>query len=189
VVVQLYTDSVPGNALAIYLPTLQSLATTGSSSVTGLEGLPADWAAASADPIFRFCQDYVSDSLYYLPAVQYARDIGVQYPLTLLCIYDACIQHGDGDDPDGLQAMIDRANQKAGGTPAEGVSEAKWLRDFNHVREKTLKNPSNEATQEEWRESVGRVKALEDLRKDGNYLLDRSQIEVNPYGENHVINL
>lgn len=189
VVVQLYTDSVPSNVLAQYLPELYTLAASSSGSVANLGGLPAAWATAAADPVFCYFQDRVSDSLYYQPAVEHARDIGANYPLTLLCLYDACIQHGDGDDPDGLQAMIDRATKKARGTPAEGVSEAKWLHEFNQVREHTLKHPSNEDTKDEWKESVGRVHALEDLRKDGNFLLDRAQIEVNPYGENHVIQL
>jgi chitosanase len=187
IVVQLYTDTIPGNSLAQYLPILQNLAASQSSSVAGLENLPSNWQQSALDPVFRFVQDFVNDSFYYQPVVQYAQELGITYPLTLLCMYDACIQHGDGDDPDGLSAMIDCATKKAGGSPSEGTEEAKWLYEFNRVREKTLKHPDNKDTKEEWRESVGRVKALDDLRKSGKFLLDEASVEVNPYGTNHVI--
>ncbi len=188
-VVQLYTNALPNNVLAQYLPTLQTLAASQSSSINGLEGLPNDWQLSANDSLFRAVQDQVSDSLYYQPTLVYAQELGLKYPLSLLCLYDACIQHGDGDDPDGLSAMIDQATKKCGGTPAEGKEEYKWLYHFNRVREKTLKHPDNEETQEEWSESVGRVDALERLRKDKNFLLDGPSIEVNPYGTNHTIYL
>jgi chitosanase len=188
-VVQRYTQAVPNNVLTQYLPVLQTLAAAQSSSTAGLEGLPADWQSSANDPVFRAVQDYVSDSLYYQPALGYAQELGLKYPLSLLCLYDACIQHGDGDDPDGLSAMIDETNKKCGGSPAEGAEEYKWLYHFNRVREKTLKHPANEDTKAEWRESVGRVDALECLRKKKNFLLDQSTLEVNPYGTNHVLHL
>jgi len=186
-VVQLYTDSVPGNILAQYLPTLQTYAASENGNIVGLEGLPNDWVSSANDVVFRSIQDRVSDSLYYQPAVNYCTENGITYPLTLLCLYDACIQHGDGDDPDGLSAMIDRTNDKCGGSPKDGIKEYKWLYHFNRIREKTLKHPDNDATQDEWKESVGRVKALEDLRKNKNFLLKQATIVVNPYGTKHTL--
>ena len=47
--------------------------------------------------------------------------------MTLLCIYDAIIQHGDGDDPDGLQAIIDGACK----SPDEGKE---WRESVGRVK-------------------------------------------------------
>jgi len=188
-VVKMYNDSVPGNILAQYLPLLETYAASENGSVVGLEGLPNDWETSSNNEIFRYIQDFVSDSLYYLPAVNYCTENGLTYPLTLLCLYDACIQHGDGDDPDGLSAMIDRTNKKCGGSPKDGTKEYKWLYHFNKIREKTLKDPDNEETQDEWKESIGRVKALEELRKNKNFLFNEAEIIVNPYGTEHLLTL
>lgn len=189
IVVQLYTDTIPSNSLAVFLPLLEQYAAAQSNSTAGLEQLPSAWASCAADPLFCKIQDQVSDSLYYEPALEYARNNGITYPLTLLCLYDACIQHGDGDDPDGLSAMIDKTNKKCGGSPADGIDEYRWLREFNQVREHTLKHPDNKDTQDEWRESVGRVHALDDLRKDGKFLLEGPSVCVNPYGANHCIQI
>lgn len=187
-VVKYYTDAVPGNQLAQYLPVLESLAASESSSTNGLDNVTQAWKNCAGDPVFCHMQDSVSDLLYYLPAVQYCNEQHLMYPLTLLCLYDACIQHGDGNDPDGLSAMIERTNKKCG-SPKDGTAEYKWLYHFNQIREKVLKHPDNKETKDEWKESVGRVHALEGLRKDKIFLLDRSKITVKPYGTKHGLNL
>lgn len=188
-VVKIYSDSAPGNPLEQFLPLLQTLAASESSGTAGLEQLPAAWQSCTSDPKFCSVQDYVSDSLYYWPAVGYARELGILYPLTLLCLYDACVQQGDGDDEDGLQALIDKTNAKAGGSPADGVEEWKWLYYFNRCREKMLKHPSNAETEDEWSESTGRVDALDGLRREKNFLLDQPEIKINPFGTEHTIQL
>jgi chitosanase len=188
-VVELYTDTLPNNPLAVYLPLLRQYAAAASDATAGLEQLPLHWKQCAADPLFCTIQDEVSDSLYYTPAVSYAKANGITYPLTLLCIYDACIQHGDGDDPDGLSAMIDKTNRRCGGSPAEGVDEYRWLKEFNQVREHTLKHPDNKDTRDEWRESVGRVHALDELRKKGDFLLDNNTTCVTPYGQTRCITM
>ncbi len=185
--VQLYTIKVPNNDFVPLLPLLQQYANTESASVAGLEQLPSIWTAAANDSIFIKMQDHLADSLYYQPAVDYAIMNGIQYPLTLLCLYDACIQHGDGDDADGLAAMIAKTNKECHGSPADGVHEYKWLHEFNEVRKHTLRYPANKDTQDEWRESTGRVDALEKLRKEGAFLLENNSYCVEPYGSKHCI--
>lgn len=186
-VVELYTDSLPVNELAKYIPLLTILASNESSDTNGLEGLVEDWKTAANNPLFRYCQDKISDSLYYSPSVLYAKDLKLRYALSLLSLYDACIQHGDGDDPDGLSALITETNDRCGGSPADGINEDEWLCTFNHVRKKVLRNPDNTDTEQEWKESVGRVSALEKLRKHKSYLLNETPLSVNPYGTEHLI--
>lgn len=188
-VVELYTQKVPTNSFVSLIPLLQQYASAESSSVAGLEQLPTIWTSAANDSIFIKVQDHLADSLYYQPAVGYAITNGIQYPLTLLCLYDACIQHGDGDDDDGLAAMIAKTNKECHGSPADGVHEYKWLHQFNEVRKHTLRHPANKDTQDEWRESTGRVDALEKLRKDGEFLMEKNSFCVEPYGTKHCINL
>jgi hypothetical protein len=92
VVVERYTSVAPGNELAAYLPRLRELAAEASPATDGLDGVPEAWAHAADDPRFRAAQDEVVDD-----------------------------QHGPGDDPDGLPAMIDRTVSRAGGSPTTGV--------------------------------------------------------------------
>jgi len=181
IVVERYTQLVPGNPLAVYLPRLQELAAQESGSVVGLENLEDAWQTAAADSIFREVQDDVVDEEYYWPAVDHAEDLGLLFPLSLLNLYDACIQHGDGDDPDGLPAIIRRATAQVGGSPANDFDEHKWLQAFMNIRRSVLLNPANEETREEWAESVGRVDALIAIFDSRNVNLT-PPIAINPYG-------
>lgn len=167
-VVERYTQLVPANPLAVYLPRLRELAAQESDSVTGLENLENAWRIAAQDSIFRAVQDQIVDEEYYWPAVDHAEELGLVFPLSLLNIYDTCIQHGDGDDPDGLPAIIDRTTAQVGGAPADGIDEHQWLQAFMTIRRSVLLNPYNPETREEWAESVGRVDALVTIFESGN---------------------
>jgi chitosanase len=171
-VVERYTVAVPGNGLAGYLPELRNLAESGSDDTGGLPGFPTAWAAAANDPAFRAEQDAVSDEFYYDPAVQHGRELGLTAALSVAELYDACIQHGDGDDPDGVPAMIDRAAIQAGGNPGTGVDETVWLSAFLDVRRATLEFATNPDTREGWADSVDRVDALRAILDEGNLNLD-----------------
>jgi chitosanase len=72
-------------------------------------------------------------------------------------LYDSIIQHGDGDDPDGLPALLKRTEKAVGGTPKRGIDEKKWLESFLKIRRQDLENPHAKDTQKVWRESVDRV--------------------------------
>jgi chitosanase len=170
-VVERYTQRVPGNPLAVYLPRLRELAAQESGAVDGLENLEAAWQTAAEDPIFREVQDEVVDDEYYWPAVDHAEELGLLFPLSLLNLFDACIQHGDGDDPDGLPAIIERATTQAGGAPADDIDEHDWLQAFMNIRRAVLLNPANPDTREEWAESVGRVDELIAIFESGNVSL------------------
>ncbi len=180
-VIERYTIIVPDNLLAEYLPRLRELAADEDGSTQGLEGLGVKWQQSANDVSFRNVQDEVSDEYYYIPAIAHAERLGAIYPLTLLNLYDAAIQHGDGDDPDGLSAMISRTTASVGGTPATGISEEVWLVEFMSVRRSVLLHPDNQVTQQVWSESVGRVDTMIELYQSGNLLLT-PPIEINPWG-------
>jgi chitosanase len=185
-VIQTYTATVHDNPLAGYLPALRKLADAGSDSGDGLDGLPAAWRAAARDPKFRAVQDQVVDQLYFGPALDMARRAGLRTALGVVIVYDATVQHGNGDDPDSVGALIERASQRAGGSPADGVAEQKWLADFLAVRTDDLNNPYNVATGESWAQSVGRVEALQSLLAADNDDL-QPPLSINPYGTPHVL--
>lgn len=189
-VVEKYTELAPNNLLAQFLPILKIRADDESDDVTGLEDLPNAWVTASTDSNFIKAQDLISDSFYYDPSVGYGDELGAKLPVTLLCIYDACIQHGDGEDPDGLYSIIEQTNDFLGGSPADGTDEIDWILKFNEIRRATLLNPTDPDTQEDWAESVGRVDALDKIiQVDKNYNLTQPTVSINPFGTLHTINL
>ncbi len=171
-VVQRYVDQVPGSPLAAYLPRLRQLAARHSDSLRGLAGLPAAWQQAADDPVFRSVQDQVVEATYFGPAVARAQALGLRTPLGLAILYDTIIQHGEGNDPDGLPALIKRTNKRLRGSPATGLDEGLWLRTFLRIRRADLRNPSNEETRREWSNSVPRVDVLAGLLAQGNHNLD-----------------
>jgi|GEM_PF-585492 len=181
-VISRYTAVVSDNVLAGYVPRLEVLAASESDSTDGLEGLESAWAQAAEDPLFRFIQDQVVDEWYYQPAMDYADELGVSDPLTLLALYDTIIQHGDGDDPDSLSALIEQTTANMGGTPADGVDEEAYLREFLAVRRADLLNPHDASTQEEWAESVDRVDTLTRLLDAGNTSLT-PPFSITTYGD------
>lgn len=182
-VVDRYTDRMPNNKLAIYLPELKRLLTaTDKGDVSGLTGFSEAWSSLGNDPVFRAVQDQVSDRLYYNPSVVHSNELGLDLPLSRAEIYDAIIQHGDGDDPDGLQALINRTNNLMGGSPKQGIDEKKWLTEFLNVREDDLLHPYDADTQAAWSQSTGRIEVFRDIAKSGNYQLNGPlQIQTNDY--------
>lgn len=170
-VVERYTARVPGNPLGAYLPRLRQLDRAHSGSVSGLAGLVPAWQSAAGDPVFRTIQDEVVDETYYVPAVQHWYAAGLNTALSLAALYDAIIQHGDGEDPDGLPALLSRTASRVGGTPATGVDEHAWLDAFLHVRREDLAHSYDPATRAAWAESVARVDVFLDIEAAGNWTL------------------
>ena len=185
-VVNRYTAKFPSNNLVSFIPRLQVLCNTNDSSVTGLSALPQAWATASKDAVFKQIQDDVVNDFYFNPALKYAQKIGAKYQLTLLNIYDACIQHGDGTDADGLAAMLERTRVAVGGNPANGVDEVKWLDAFMTVRKNTLLNPANKESAEAWKESVYRVDALRKVYDEQNFTM-KSPFKLIVWGTTFVL--
>lgn len=185
-VVERYAAAAPGNALAPYIPRLEELAAAESDATDGLEGLADAWSEAAGDPVFRGIQDAVVDEEYFDPAVRHGQELGLSTALSVLCLYDTAIQHGDGDDPDGLPAIIARATSQAGGAPGGDVSEERYLRAFLEVRRAVLSHASNPDTREAWAESTARVDTLVGLLEAGNLQLT-PPIIIAPWGTTHSL--
>jgi chitosanase len=186
VVVTEYTRRKPENSLVKFLPRLRELAEEESDSTEGLNGFAKTWEIAARDAVFRKVQDDVTDKIYYQPAMRHARNLGLQTALAQAAIYDTIIQHGNGEDPDSLSAILERTNQELGGTPATGVDEEIWLDNFLKVRREDLAHAYDENTRAEWSQSVGRCDVLRMLAKQGNYNLS-GVIMVDVGGFNDVL--
>jgi chitosanase len=163
--------------LAKFLPELERLNSLPEDSdergdVSRLKGFKEAWESLGDDKVFRAIQDEVSDELYYQPAMNRASQVGIQTALGKAIFYDTIIQHGDGDDPDGLPALIALAKKKLGGTPKTGIDEKKWISIFLDVRRADLAHANDPDTREEWAKSVGRVDSLKQLVKSGNFDLN-----------------
>ncbi|HEY9727618.1 MAG TPA: chitosanase [Chroococcales cyanobacterium] len=167
-VVQTYTNKKSDNPLAKYLSTLKRLADDEDDDTSDLDGFENAWKKAAKDSAFRDAQNEVVDQLYYQPSANRADAAGLKFALSRAVLYDTIIQHGEGDDPDGLPALMKRTKQKVGGTPKTGVDEKEWLKVFLKVRRDDLENPDNQDTQEEWSQSVDRCDAFLELLKSGN---------------------
>jgi chitosanase len=154
-----------------FLPRLRELAEEESDSVEGLSGFTKAWEIAARDAVFRKVQDDITDRVYYQPAMRYVHTLGLQTALAQAAIYDTIIQHGGGEDPDSLSAIVERTNQAVKGTPAEGVDEQIWLANFLKLRREDLAHAYNADTRAEWSESVGRCDVFSMLAKQGNYNL------------------
>ncbi len=186
-VVKDYTAKKPDNELAKFIPRLWEIFQSKSDSEEGLEGFSQVWKTASQDPDFKRVQDEAVDELYYQPSVKYSNQLGLRTPLARAAVYDTIIQHGDGKkDPDGLLAILERTQNAAGGTPAEGVDEKLWLDTFLSQRRQTLANPYNKNTHAVWGKSVGRCDVFRSIAKQGNYDL-KGVISINSGGFKDVL--
>ena len=168
-VAERYARAVPDNPLADLIPTLREKARNEDGSLDGLENLPDAWRETCKDPRQRAAQDAIVDKEYYDPAVREVRKRKLRRPLSLAAIYDAEIQHGPGSDPDGVPAMLRRARRRAGGTPATGVSERRFLRAFIRDRRATLAHSHNPDTRAAWAETVERADVWMQLLKTGQW--------------------
>jgi chitosanase len=183
-VVEAYRRMRPNNVLTDFLPILREV--RGTDSTEGLRALPAAWKQAASDPLFRQAQDQVSDRLYYAPAMKAADDLHLQTPLARFALYDAVIQHGTGDEPDGLGGIIRAATLAAHGPPNK-AGEEKWLTAFLTARKNVLLHAEEEESRAAWRESVGRVNEQLRLLKEGNLELS-APLTLNPYGTKFTVN-
>ena len=170
-VVTRYSDAVPANALASFLPVLQQRARDASDSVTGLDGFPAAWAASADDARFRAVQDAVTDEQSYAPALVHVDGLSMHSALGLMIVFDTVWMHGDDVDDDGTPALLARASQRAK-PPSAGAGETAFLAAFLDVRRADLLHPSDASTQQEWSQAVGRVDVLRDLLNADNLALD-----------------
>jgi chitosanase len=177
IVVKRYTNRVPHNPLAKFLPELKRLNSLSKDSderedVSRLIGFKKAWESLGDNKVFRAVQDEVVDELYYQPAMNRASQVGIQTALGKAIFYDTIIQHGDKDDPDGLPALIAVTKMKVGGTPKTEINDKKWISTFLDVRRADLAHAHDPDTRKEWAKSVGRVDSLKQLVKSGNFDLN-----------------
>lgn len=183
-VVKRYTERASSNLLTKYLPELQRLADEQSDDTSNLVGFEAAWKKAAEDPMFKTVQDDVVDDLYFRPAMKMADDLGLILPLSRAVLYDTIIQHGGGNDPDGLPAIIERTNSVMGGSPVNGLDEKVWLNEFLQTRIADLTDPYNSASKEIWALSVTRCVVFLQIASEGNYNLNAPiLIDTNDYHE------
>jgi chitosanase len=172
VVVQQYTNKVPKNPLAKYLPELKRLLTAENrDDISGLRGFIKAWESAAGDPLFRSIQDRIMEQMYYVPSIVHANRQGLRFALSRAVVYDTIIQHGNGDDPDSLSALLTETQQRLGGTPKIGIDERDWLRTFLSVRRSHLSNAHDPTTRKGWAESVTRVDVWSYIAARENYNL------------------
>jgi chitosanase len=165
---------------------LRELAATGSGDTSGLAGFPADWAQAASDQAFQAIQDEIANRLTFEPALAEARRLGVRTALGVAILFDTAVQHGVGDDPDSLSALVRRATQTARGEPASGVPEKAWLMAFLDARADDLRHPHDTDSQRVWAESVDRVAALRRLVTADRHRLE-PPVTVTVFGDRYVL--
>ncbi|WP_329124908.1 chitosanase [Streptomyces sp. NBC_01465] len=129
--VELYTDRVPGNALAKYLPALRKVDGTDSHSGLG-SGFVSAWKTAAKDTAFQTAQNDERDRVYFNPAVKQGKTDGIG-TLGQFAYYDAIVMHGDGGDSTSFSSIRKRALAKAK-TPAQGGNETTYLNAFLDAR-------------------------------------------------------
>jgi len=168
--VEEYSRRSPGNALEPLLPTLEELRDEGNDDTSALEdaGFPDLWREAAQTGEFSTAYAQVVDEIFGRPAQQHLADLNLQTPIAYAILFDSIIQHGDDDDPDSLPSMIEAARQTQGEPDLE--NEAAWLSAFLGVRRQTLLHPHNRETAKEWRQSVSRVEALENILNENTQL-------------------
>ncbi len=185
-VIRAYTDTVPENGLARFIAELDRLCDEFSDDTSGLP--EADyieaWTAAARDEAFRTAQDAVVDAEYYTPAMVIADQLSLRSAVARAELFDAGLQHGIGDDPDGLPALVKRTTDRVGTPKVAG--ETAWLDAFFDVRIEDLTNPANKATAQGWSESTDRVACLRTIADSGNVDLD-GPITCSVYGDKFTI--
>lgn len=160
-VIEQYTQNNPDNVLAKYLAPLTSIHEkfvaadhTPVDDTTGLAGLEMEWKkTANRDEKFREAQDAVVNQLYLNPAIKRAKDLGINSAIGQLIIFDTNIQHGEGNDPDGLPAILAEAKEKF----SEDAPEEQKLQIILDVRKDHLLHAANPDTRDKWKTSVSRV--------------------------------
>lgn len=172
-VVQAYTALEPNNPLAPYLPRLAQIASgpTPNPDTTGLEGMIAATAAAAADPLMQQTQDQFVDQLIYDPALRLAQSVGATSALSVAAMYDGVLTHGQGSDPDSIEAIINNATVAAGGTPKSGIAQAVWLRAFIAARREDMLHPAYAPSATAWAAAVGRLDVYDALITNNNWSL------------------
>jgi chitosanase len=175
--IKAYCAANPNSALKQYLPTLKELANDENDDTDNLQGFEQAWANEAMQTAGT--QDALAYETYGKPAIDYCNTLGLTSNMAIACLYDAIVQHGDGDDDDSLGALLERTIGEMGGSISGKNKdgdicdtidnpEIEFLDAFLVQRKKCLQNPSNNDTKEEWAGSADRVTALKNLLDTNN---------------------
>jgi chitosanase len=170
--IKAYCDANGNSELKKYLPTLKKLAEDEDDDTDDLDGFEEDWADEALQTAAT--QDALAFETYGKPALDYCYTLGLNSNMAIAFLYDAIVQHGDGDDDDSIGALLERTIEEMGGSisgkdkngnDCDKIDnpEIEFLDAFLVERKKCLQNPSNEDTKDEWADSVDRVNALKNL--------------------------
>ncbi|MET8079227.1 chitosanase [Streptomyces sp. NPDC005303] len=175
--VELYTERVPDNPLAPYLPALRAV--DGTDSHAGLDpDFPAAWREAAKTCGFRQAQRDERDRGYFDPAVARAKKDGLG-TLGQFVYYDAMVMHGPGTDALSFGGIRGRARKDVD-TPADGGGEVAYLHAFLDARVWAMK-------QEAAHSDVSRVETAQRVFLErGNLDLD-TPLEWKVYGDSYEI--
>ncbi|TCC01595.1 chitosanase [Kribbella soli] len=167
--VEYYTDQVPDNPLAEYLPALREV--DGSDSHEGLDpGFTDAWKQAATTTEFQAAQEHERDRVYFNPAVTLAKQDGLR-TLGQFAYYDAIVMHGEG----GLDSIRADAKDHAD-TPADGGDETEYLNAFLDARVVEMKK-------EEAHEDTSRVDTAQRVFLDNGNLDLNTPLAWAVYGE------
>jgi chitosanase len=183
IVVECYNLASPNNPFVPMMPAFVTIndafAESGGkvpqASTTGLDNWVSAWKSSAADPVFRACQDYAQDAIYYGVGANHATLKGFTTALVKSSFYDAEIEQGEADPRFGVAAyLIPKADQMTGGlsNPPTLEEEAKWEANFLQARYVIMKSTQWPETRV-WNGNTGRVVTFQNMLKAMNY--DMSQ--------------
>jgi chitosanase len=176
--VEAYTNSVPGNPLAKYLPALRKV--NGTDSHTGLgSAFESAWKQAAATTEFQAAQNNERDRVYFNPAVSQGKTDGLSN-LGQFAYYDAIVMHGPGTDHSSFGGIRSAAIKKAK-PPAQGGDEATYLKAFFAARKVVMNE--EEAHSDTSRIDTEQVTFL----NAGNFDL-HTPLKWKVYGDSYTIN-
>ena len=163
-VVQRYGALKPANnPLKKYVGALKAV--NGTDSHQGLgAGFEKAWKRVSRDKEMVQAQNAVLEEQYLKPVIRAANEDGLS-PLGQFVYYDALVVHGPGSDGDSFHGMRAAAKRKAK-TPAQGGSEATYLKTFLKQRERVM-------LKEEAHSDLSRLRVQRQLIAAGNWKLAR----------------
>lgn len=106
----------------------------------------------------------LSIQLYWDSCLDYCKKLGLQLPISKAVLYDTIIQHGDGNDPDSLGAILSSIDANV------EEDEAAWLSEFLCHRQNILEHACAQEVREVWKESAVRIDTLRQLLGDNPQL-------------------
>jgi chitosanase len=176
--VEAYTNSVPNNPLAKYLPALRKVNGTDSHSGLG-SAFESAWKQAAATTAFQTAQNNERDRVYFNPAVSQGKTDGLSN-LGQFAYYDAIVMHGPGTDHSSFGGIRSAAMKKAK-TPAQGGDETAYLKAFFAARKIVM-------NEEEAHSDTSRVDTEQVVFLNaGNFDL-HTPLKWKVYGDSYTIN-